>query len=128
LAVDDNPLGLQVAQLQLQRLGAQVCGADSGSKALDALLTGEAPDIVLVDLHMPGLDGFATVHRMREIDGMRDVPVIALSASVDPQDPVKAEHATMTGFIRKPFTLESLATGVLEAAAQRRQSPDERLP
>ena len=66
------------------------------------------PDVVLMDCQLPKLDGFETTRRLREISGMGEVPVIALSASVFPDDQRRCREAGMDDFVGKPVSRDAL--------------------
>lgn len=113
LVVDDNPLGLAVAQRQLTRLGAVVCTATSGHEALEMLRVNERPDAVLMDLQMPDLDGYQATRLLRELPGCLQLPVLALSAAGSQEDRKRAENASMSAFVTKPFRTDDLALALL---------------
>ncbi len=118
LAVDDVPENLELLQLVLARDGHQVTLASGGQAAL-ALLKAQAFDVVLLDLHMPDIDGFAVTTQWRAWQaqqGQAPTPVIALSASVLLQDRQQAFDVGMNGFAQKPLSgpcLQADIPGVL---------------
>ena len=110
LAVDDVPENLELLQLVLARDGHQVTLASGGQAAL-ALLKAQAFDVVLLDLHMPDIDGFAVTTQWRAWQaqqGQAPTPVIALSANVLPQDRQQAFDVGMNGFAQKPLSVPCL--------------------
>ena len=110
LAVDDVPENLELLQLVLARDGHQVTLASGGQAAL-ALLKAQAFDVVLLDLHMPDIDGFAVTTQWRAWQaqqGQAPTPVIALSASVLLQDRQQAFDVGMNGFAQKPLSVPCL--------------------
>lgn len=110
LAVDDVPENLELLQLVLGRANHQVTLANGGQAAL-ALLTTQAFDLVLLDLHMPDMDGFAVTQQLRTWQaqqGQAPTPVIALSASVLMEDRQQALQAGMNGFAQKPLEIPRL--------------------
>ncbi len=110
LAVDDVPENLELLQLVLARDGHQVTLASGGQAAL-ALLKAQTFDVVLLDLHMPDIDGFAVTTQWRAWQaqqGQAPTPVIALSASVLLQDRQQAFDVGMNGFAQKPLSLPCL--------------------
>lgn len=121
LLVDDNPLGLSVASRQLERSGAQVTAVSGGMGALQALTASPRYDLVLMDLHMPRPDGFETTRMLRELPGCQALPVVALSAGVAEVEREAALAVSMSGFIDKPFTLQTLVEGI--RAALGREDP-----
>ena len=110
LAVDDVPENLELLQLVLARDGHQVTLASGGQAAL-ALLKAQAFDVVLLDLHMPDIDGFAVTTQWRAWQaqqGQAPTPVIALSANVLLQDRQQAFDVGMNGFAQKPLSVPCL--------------------
>ena len=110
LAVDDVPENLELLQLVLARDGHQVTLASGGQAAL-ALLKAQAFDVVLLDLHMPDIDGFTVTTQWRAWQaqqGQAPTPVIALSASVLLQDRQQAFDVGMNGFAQKPLSVPCL--------------------
>ena len=111
LTVDDEPLLRQVAARLLQKLGYQVLEAPSGKEALEIFTQKQGEiDLVLLDLTMPGLSGFQTMERLRELDpGVR---VLFCSGYGDlERDSLPHDHP----FIPKPYSLELLSQKVAEA-------------
>lgn len=109
LVVDDVATNRLVAAAYLQELGARAILASSGLEALD-VLAGEEVDLVLLDMNMPGLDGFATAARARQMGGRASsVPIVAMTADVL-EDQIKALRAAgFDGYLPKPLLPESLA-------------------
>ena len=102
LVVDDNDLNLDVAQGVLEGVDAQVSLAMNGQQALDRL--GEqAFDIVLMDMHMPVMDGIEAVQRMREVPAWTQIPVIAMTANARQEDHQRCLDAGMNDVVVKPF-------------------------
>lgn len=112
LLVEDDPVSRQVGHLLLERLGATVTTAEDGHSALAAVESGTF-DLILMDVHMPRLDGLETTRRLRA-QGHRSVPIVALTASAFAEDQAACEAAGMTGYLPKPARLDALA-GVLAA-------------
>lgn len=110
LGVDDIPENLELLQLVLRRGGHEVTLAGGGQQAL-ALLAEQDFDLVLMDVHMPDVDGFTAVRRLRAVEAARGkarTPVIALSASVLEEDRQQARQAGMDGFAHKPLHVPRL--------------------
>ena len=108
LVVDDAAEVIEAVTVSftLQWRETEVIGADNGETALD-LIEQERPDVVLLDIAMPGMDGFAT---LREIRAFSDVPVIMLTAKDDVIDKVKGLELGADDYVTKPFDhLELLA-------------------
>lgn len=109
LVVDDSDLIRQVAQLALGRAGWDVLLAADGEEGI-ALAAAERPDAVLLDVVMEGLDGPATLARLREQEATRDIPVLFLTARAEAEI-----EAGAAGVIGKPFHVATLADQVRAA-------------
>jgi two-component system sensor histidine kinase/response regulator len=100
LLADDHPLNCEVASAFLEHAGAIVSIAHNGREALDQLKQ-QRFDCVLLDIQMPVMDGFETIRLMRGEPKLADIPVIAMTASLDDRN--KYLSAGMNDFISKPF-------------------------
>lgn len=107
LVVDDIPDNVDVAFRMLDGEGIEVLGATSGAFALDAVLR-KQPDLVLLDIHMPGMDGFETCRRLRSIRGLEELPVIFLTAQNDEASVVEGFDVGGTDYVTKPFQKDAL--------------------
>lgn len=108
LLVEDNRVNQIVASKMLERDGHQVTLAADGEKAIEEFDRGSF-DVVLMDVHMPVLDGIRATERIRQRDGAgRDVPILALSAGVLEQERARCTEAGMNGFLAKPLRPEEL--------------------
>ncbi len=108
LAVDDTPENLRLLDAILGPRGYQLVTADSGTAGLEAVHR-EHPDLVLLDIVMPGLNGYDVCRRLRVDPGTRYLPIVMITASGD-QERVQALEAGADDFIAKPFNqLELLA-------------------
>ncbi|OUL98752.1 CHASE domain-containing protein [Variovorax sp. JS1663] len=109
LVVDDSPVNLEVCQHILEREGAQVSLAGDGHEAVERLRAApQAIDAVLMDVHMPVLDGIDATRRIRSELGLDALPVIALTASALVAERDRALEAGMNDFISKPFDAQVL--------------------
>lgn len=121
LVVDDNPVNLKLARILLERAGHRVHEALSGEEALSSL-DGEVPDIVLMDIQMPGMNGLKTTEAIRRREGSEaSVPVVALTG----QSPELAggdwARAGMQGWLTKPIDAPQLLRTIERAVAARPQ-------
>ena len=107
LVVEDNPLNFKLVRDVLEYAGYEVVGADSGEEGLQ-LAENLPPDLVLMDLQLPGIDGTETLRRLRRGVLSDDVPVIALSALVMDRDHAAAQTAGFDGYLNKPISVRSL--------------------
>lgn len=106
LVVEDNPDNMYVVDRLLTHHGYAVHQAVSGSEAL-RLLEAAPFDLVLMDMQMPGLDGYSTVQALRASNGM-DMPVIAVTASSMPGDRERTLEAGCTDYVAKPIDTREL--------------------
>jgi two-component system, cell cycle response regulator DivK len=120
LVVEDNPLNLKLVRDVLQVSGYDVIEARTGEEGLRAAQD-NPPDLVLMDLQLPGIDGTETLHRLRQ-DGLgRDVPVVAVTAFAMAEDRERAAHAGFDGYVEKPISVRALP-GQIEAFLAGRNS------
>ncbi len=111
LLVDDEPDIREVAQLGLETFaGWEVRTATCGAEAV-AQAAADPPDVVLLDVMMPGMDGPTTLAALRAQPATRDVPVVFLTAKVQPAERRRLEELA-SGVIAKPFDPVGLATEV----------------
>ena len=104
LVVDDDSMNLRIAEKMLNGQ-FQVESVDSGEKALD-FLKDRHPDLILLDLHMPGMDGFEVMKKIQADDSYRDIPVIFLTADDGRTTEVKCFKEGALDFITKPFVAD----------------------
>jgi signal transduction histidine kinase/CheY-like chemotaxis protein len=108
LLCDDNRLNLRLASQVLKRIGADFDLAESGQETLD-LLAKTSFDLLLLDLHMPGIDGFEVAQRVRRENGInRLVPILALTADSSESTRHRCMDLGMSGFAVKPIHLRQL--------------------
>ena len=112
LAVDDIPLNLLLVQKMLSRFNFRLRTATNGQQALDAVAQ-ERPDLILLDLMMPGIDGFEVLRRLRADPATADLQIVILSALNSNEDIVKGFKEGANDFIMKPIILEKLLTCVI---------------
>ncbi|WGR98599.1 EAL domain-containing protein [Bradyrhizobium sp. ISRA443] len=111
LVVDDTPAMLRVAAEHLERDGFNVTVARDGEEAL-ARAELVQPDLVLLDVMMPRIDGFETCRRLRGITGLEDIPVIFMTGLSDSDNTVRAFAAGGVDYVTKPFQPEELLARV----------------
>ncbi|MEI6415157.1 MAG: response regulator, partial [Pseudomonadota bacterium] len=112
LLVEDNEINQQVARETLERMGFVVVIASHGEQALAALEASGPFDVVLMDIHMPVMDGLEATRRIRRDGRFHDLPVIAMSASVMARDQSECLAAGMNGHVAKPILPEQLLGGL----------------
>ena len=128
---DDDPDIVQFVSVNLELEGYQVSSATDGKAAL-AAITRTAPDLVILDIMMPEMDGLAVLRRMRAHPVSANVPVIVLTAKALPQDRIRGLELGADDYISKPFELDELMvrvrTVLQRAKAMRDLSPLTGLP
>ncbi len=108
LLVDDEPDIRMIAAISLERLGGwEVVAVGSGREALTEAQA-RRPDLILLDVMMPDMDGTATFGELQQLPETRDIPVIFLTAKVQPQEVSRYLSLGACGVIRKPFDPLSL--------------------
>ena len=112
LAVDDIPLNLLLVQKMLGRFNFKLRTASNGQQALDAVAA-EKPDLILLDLMMPGIDGFEVIRRLRADPATADIQIVILSALNSNEDVVKGFNVGANDFIMKPIIMEKLLSCVV---------------
>ncbi len=111
LVVEDNPLNLKLVRDVLGAAGYDVVEATSGEEGLLAA-TEYPPDLVLMDLQLPGIDGAETMRRLREGPLADDVPVVAVTAFAMGEDQANATRAGFDGYLEKPISVRALVGDV----------------
>ncbi len=103
MVVDDNDINLRLAEIILHRHNARVTTARSGAQAIDHASM-NSYDIIFMDLHMPGLDGYETAQKIRDITPGKQPVIIALTANAMPQEKDKVIQSSMNGLLIKPVS------------------------
>jgi DNA-binding NtrC family response regulator len=119
LAVDDNEEGLFALEQVLQKHGFNTVVAQSGAEALKKVET-EAPDLILLDVNMPGLSGLDVVSQLKQDPWLRYIPVLLLTANDDLDGVVRGLDNGADDYIRKPFVTDELIARVRAAMRTRR--------
>jgi CheY-like chemotaxis protein len=110
LLAEDNQINAVLATTIIKRAGHSVEVAQNGAEAVDAVMLGDY-DIILMDMHMPEVDGLEATRRIRRLDGpMRQAPIIALTANAMAADRQKCIAAGMDDFLSKPFEPSDLTS------------------
>jgi len=113
LVVEDNERNLKLVRDVLQYAGFEVLEARTGERGVE-LAVQCLPDLVLLDLKLPGIDGERALQLMREDDRTRRIPVVAVTASVMQQDRARVLRAGFDGHLEKPISVRALP-GQIEA-------------
>jgi CheY-like chemotaxis protein len=115
LVVEDNPVNRKVADRMLRNLGCAAESVGDGSEAI--AVHDEGWDVILMDIQMPGMDGFEATRRIREAEEGTGahVPIVAVTAHAMRGDRETCLEAGMDSYVSKPFDAESLTRAMLEA-------------
>jgi DNA-binding response OmpR family regulator len=119
LIVDDQPDILEMTALVLSGAGYEVRTASSGTQALDHLAT-QPCDLVLLDINMPGMDGWETLRLIRTDDSLVDLPVVMFSVKSEFRDKVIGMQEGAVDYITKPFEVDQLLFRVRRVLDSRR--------
>jgi CheY-like chemotaxis protein len=122
LLAEDNPVNALLARTMLQKAGCRVQHASNGLEVLASLDAGTRPDLVIMDVEMPGLDGLATARRIRADEaaaGLPAIPILALTANARPEDIAECLEAGMNGHLSKPFDRQDLDEAVARLVGNR---------
>lgn len=107
LVVEDNPLNLKLIRDVLEFRGFDVLTARTGEEGV-AVASSITPDLVLMDLQLPGIDGHEALQRIHSDPRCRDVPVVAVTAFAMKDDIDRAKAAGFAGYIAKPISVRAL--------------------
>src|SRR5690349_5785324 len=103
LAVDDEPMVTRIVQVNLEREGYEVRTARDGVEALEVLRSGQdRPNLVLLDVTMPYMDGFELLHQMKADPQLQDIPVVMMTARVLDADLLHGKEQGAVGYLPKP--------------------------
>jgi DNA-binding response OmpR family regulator len=120
LLVEDEEQLRRVMKDLLQREGYTVAEARDGIQALDAV-DRHAPDVIILDLNLPGLDGYGVLAQLRSRPATKEIPVMVLTAKGDEDNEVRVFELGADDFVTKPFRARSL-TARLEAVLGRHRT------
>jgi len=112
LCIEDEPEMIDLIRLILSRRGFEISGANGGKEGL-AIIRKDHPDLVLLDLMMPQMDGWEVYQQMKADQATKDIPVIVVTAKAQSIDKVLGLHiAKVDDYITKPFSPQELLASV----------------
>lgn len=121
VCIEDEPEMIDLVKLILSRRGYQVVGAMGGREGLEAIRR-EQPDLVLLDLMMPDMDGWEVYQKMKADEATKAIPVIVVTAKAQSIDKVLGLHiAKVDDYITKPFGPQELLESVEKVLARQKQ-------
>lgn len=114
LVVEDNDMNMQLVEYLLEEGGFDIVKAASGEEALTITrdASAPAPDLILMDIHLPGMDGLSVVRAMKADDRTRAVPILALTAHAMRGDKDRFLEAGCDGYISKPIDVKTFLTSL----------------
>jgi two-component system, OmpR family, response regulator VicR len=122
LCIEDEPEMIDLIRLILSRRGFIVRGANSGEEGLK-ILQEERPDLILLDLMMPDMDGWEVYQRVKADEATKTIPVIVVTAKAQSIDKVLGLHiAKVEDYIAKPFSPQELLNSVDDVLAGRKKA------
>jgi len=123
VCIEDEPGVIELIRLILERRGLKVVGAGSGVQGLEVVRQ-VRPSLVLLDLMMPGMDGWEVYRRMKADAIMKTIPVIIVTAKAEGIDEVLAKHiAKVDDYIKKPFSLQELLQSIDRVLNRKKMPP-----
>ena len=125
LVVDDNPTNLQVLLESLKRTGFKILVARTGESAIQQAEYGK-PDLILLDVMMPGIDGFETCRRFKTLEAFKEIPIIFMTALTDTTDKLKGFQAGGVDYVTKPLQHEEVLARVVTHLTIRRLQQESR--
>jgi CheY-like chemotaxis protein len=117
LIVDDEWMNRELLTTYLKLGGYRVGEASSGEQALK-MIAEEAPALVMLDVHLTGINGFEVCRRLKEDTTTRAILILMVTALVSPEDQQQADAVGADGFVAKPFERETLLTRIRSALAK----------
>ena len=108
LVIDDDPRNVFAITSTLELHGMTVTQAADGRKGIEALLGAEDTDLILMDVMMPELDGYATMNKIRQMSDFATLPIIAVTARAMPGDREKSIAAGASDYVTKPVDTDEL--------------------
>ena len=119
LVVEDNPINRKVVQAFLGKLGIGTEIAENGQEAVDALLQGMRPDLILMDVQMPVMDGMRAMQAIRQLPGYASTPILAMTADALEENKQFCLAAGMNDHVAKPVMPEDLYRSLLKWLGKR---------
>jgi CheY-like chemotaxis protein len=118
LVVDDNEDILNLVQTRLRKAGHLTVGAQSGDEALQVVAEKGAPEVVVLDVDMPGMTGLELLEELRKRDGLSALPAVFLSAKVQPED-IRRGQELGAAYLTKPFVAAALIDAIDKAIPEK---------
>ena len=120
LVVEDNPQNMRLFEMILSDRGYTLLKAVDGEEALDVAVR-EPPDLVIMDIQLPGMNGLEVTKKLRENSAFSRIPIIAITASAMKGDKEAAIGAGCNAYLSKPFNIRELTGMIAEILLQRQK-------
>ncbi len=114
MVIDDSPPMVTLIATIMKKMGNECITAYSGEEALEKL-EGEKPDLILLDIMMPGMDGIETCDRIKDNPETADIPIFMVTAKTETESQMDAIYVRADGYITKPFHVENMMEKVRKA-------------
>lgn len=112
LVVEDNEMNMQLVEYLLEEGGYEIVKAASGEDALSIARGGEPVDLILMDIHLPGIDGLSVIREMKADPQTGAIPILALTAHAMRGDKDRFLEAGCDGYISKPIDVKTFLTSI----------------
>jgi CheY-like chemotaxis protein len=112
LVVEDNDMNMQLVEYLLEEGGYSIVKAASGEEALSIARGGDPVDLILMDIHLPGIDGLSVVREMKTDARTRSIPILALTAHAMRGDRDRFLEAGCDGYISKPIDVKTFLSSI----------------
>ncbi|HYC62372.1 MAG TPA: response regulator [Thermoanaerobaculia bacterium] len=113
LVVEDNDMNMQLVEFLLEEGGYHIVKATSGEEALAITRNGDgAPDLILMDIHLPGMDGLSVVRAIKSDERTSRIPILALTAHAMRGDKDRFLEAGCDGYISKPIDVKTFIASI----------------
>lgn len=112
LVVEDNDMNMQLVEYLLEEGGYQIVKAASGEEALSIARGGDPVDLILMDIHLPGIDGLSVVREMKTDEVTSAIPILALTAHAMRGDKDRFLEAGCDGYISKPIDVKTFLSSI----------------
>lgn len=118
MIVDDEPFNTELLIQELEFANYLILTATSGAEAIEQALA-QQPDIILLDIMMPGMDGYKICDQLKNLDQTKDIPIVFMTALNDTADKIRAFKAGGVDYITKPFQTEEVLARISTHVKQR---------
>ncbi len=112
LIVDDSKINRNLIEIKLQHQGFQCTAVETGQEAIDIINSDQKPDLILLDLIMPGINGLQVLEKVRQRHSMVDLPIIIVSANNEGNEIIQALHLGANDYISKPINFYILSARI----------------